>query len=133
MNSSQISWQPVDVAEKRTMASQLEARIRQDIINGQLAPGSRLRLKELADAVRAAGAHETADHDAARDDRHAGGILVGEHGEVGAAHADRGDRGVEAEILARQLDRGTGPAAGHAAEQVELDAGIGGIACVYMV
>ncbi|RUT42396.1 FCD domain-containing protein [Pseudomonas sp. PAMC 29040] len=32
------------------MASQLEARIRQDIINGHLAPGSRLRLKELADA-----------------------------------------------------------------------------------
>jgi GntR family transcriptional regulator, carbon starvation induced regulator len=50
VSSPQISWQPADVAEKRTMASQLEARIRQDIINGQLAPGSRLRLKELADA-----------------------------------------------------------------------------------
>ncbi|MCY1412785.1 HTH-type transcriptional repressor RspR [compost metagenome] len=50
MNSPLINWQPADPAEKRTMASQLEARIRQDIINGQLAPGSRLRLKVLADA-----------------------------------------------------------------------------------
>ncbi|WEK28841.1 MAG: FCD domain-containing protein [Candidatus Pseudomonas phytovorans] len=40
--------QPV-ASEKRTMASQLEARVRQDIINGTLAPGSRLRLKELAE------------------------------------------------------------------------------------
>ncbi|MHC8411299.1 GntR family transcriptional regulator [Pseudomonas sp. Hz4] len=50
MNSPLITWQPTEPAEKRTMASQLEARIRQDIINGQLAPGSRLRLKELAEA-----------------------------------------------------------------------------------
>lgn len=50
MNSPLIIWQPTEPAEKRTMASQLEARIRQDIINGQLAPGSRLRLKELAEA-----------------------------------------------------------------------------------
>lgn len=35
--------------EKRTMASQLEVRVRQDIINGRLVPGSRLRLRELAD------------------------------------------------------------------------------------
>lgn len=48
MNSSLINWQFSEPAEKRTMASQLEARIRQDIINGKLAPGSRLRLKELA-------------------------------------------------------------------------------------
>lgn len=40
--------QPV-ASEKRTMASQLEARVRDDIINGRLAPGSRLRLKELAE------------------------------------------------------------------------------------
>lgn len=40
--------QPV-ASEKRTMASQLEARVREDIINGRLAPGSRLRLKELAE------------------------------------------------------------------------------------
>lgn len=32
------------------MASQLEARVRDDIIKGHLAPGSRLRLKELADS-----------------------------------------------------------------------------------
>jgi len=32
-------------SEKRTMASQLEARVREDIINGRLAPGSRLRLE----------------------------------------------------------------------------------------
>jgi DNA-binding GntR family transcriptional regulator len=50
VNSPLINWQPSEPAEKRTMASQLEARIRQDIINGQLAPGSRLRLKELAEA-----------------------------------------------------------------------------------
>ncbi|WP_282356922.1 GntR family transcriptional regulator [Pseudomonas sp. PS01303] len=50
MNSPLINWQSSEPAEKRTMASQLEARIRQDIINGHLAPGSRLRLKELADA-----------------------------------------------------------------------------------
>lgn len=43
-------WAPQPVAsEKRTMASQLEARVREDIINGRLAPGSRLRLKELAE------------------------------------------------------------------------------------
>ncbi|MNF65236.1 HTH-type transcriptional repressor CsiR [compost metagenome] len=39
--------------EKRTMASQLEVRVRQDIINGRLVPGSRLRLKELADFYEA--------------------------------------------------------------------------------
>lgn len=50
VNFPLITWQTVEPAEKRTMASQLEARIRQDIINGQLAPGIRLRLKELADA-----------------------------------------------------------------------------------
>jgi DNA-binding GntR family transcriptional regulator len=50
VNSPLINWQSSEPAEKRTMASQLEARIRQDIINGQLAPGSRLRLKELAEA-----------------------------------------------------------------------------------
>ncbi|MDR0212318.1 MAG: FCD domain-containing protein [Pseudomonas putida] len=44
--------QPV-ASEKRTMASQLEARVREDIINGQLAPGSRLRLKELAEHYEA--------------------------------------------------------------------------------
>ncbi|NWC93045.1 MULTISPECIES: GntR family transcriptional regulator [unclassified Pseudomonas] len=49
MNSPLINWQPAEPAEKRTLASQLEARIRQDIINGTLAPGIRLRLKELAD------------------------------------------------------------------------------------
>ncbi|OMQ40973.1 GntR family transcriptional regulator [Pseudomonas putida] len=38
-----------EAPEKRTMASQLEVRVRQDIINGRLMPGSRLRLKELAD------------------------------------------------------------------------------------
>ncbi|WP_051414755.1 GntR family transcriptional regulator [Zestomonas thermotolerans] len=38
-----------EVHEKRTMASQLEARVREDIISGRLAPGSRLRLKELAE------------------------------------------------------------------------------------
>lgn len=35
------------------MASQLEARVRQDIINGRLAPGSRLRLKDLAESYGA--------------------------------------------------------------------------------
>jgi DNA-binding GntR family transcriptional regulator len=34
--------------EKRTMASQLESRVREDIISGRLAPGSKLRLKDLA-------------------------------------------------------------------------------------
>lgn len=53
VNTPLINWQSPDTAEKRTMASQLEARIRQDIINGHLAPGSRLRLKELADAYDA--------------------------------------------------------------------------------
>ncbi|MDB5981975.1 MAG: GntR family transcriptional regulator [Pseudomonas sp.] len=38
-----------EALEKRTMASQLEVRVREDIINGRLVPGSRLRLKELAD------------------------------------------------------------------------------------
>ncbi|MEB6590013.1 FCD domain-containing protein [Pseudomonas asiatica] len=47
-------WAPQPAAsEKRTMASQLEARVREDIINGHLAPGSRLRLKELAEHYEA--------------------------------------------------------------------------------
>lgn len=48
MISPQLNWQPAETVDKRTMASQLEAQIRQDIISGRLAPGSRLRLKELA-------------------------------------------------------------------------------------
>lgn len=48
MISPQLNWQPAETVEKRTMASQLEAQIRQDIISGRLAPGTRLRLKELA-------------------------------------------------------------------------------------
>ena len=40
---------PTELSDKRTMASQLEAMVRQDIINGRLVPGTRLRLKELAD------------------------------------------------------------------------------------
>jgi GntR family carbon starvation induced transcriptional regulator len=40
-------------ADKRTMASQLETRVRQDIINGRLLPGSKLRLKELAESYGA--------------------------------------------------------------------------------
>jgi len=39
--------------EKRTMAAQLEARVRDDIINGRLLPGSRLPLKELAEYYQA--------------------------------------------------------------------------------
>jgi GntR family carbon starvation induced transcriptional regulator len=50
VNAPLTLWQPGDPGEKRTLASQLEARIRQDIINGHLAPGSRLRLKDLAEA-----------------------------------------------------------------------------------
>ncbi len=34
--------------EKRTMASQLEEQVRRDIINGNLKPGSKMRLKELS-------------------------------------------------------------------------------------
>ncbi|WP_455922732.1 GntR family transcriptional regulator [Pseudomonas putida] len=45
--------QTEDSHEKRTMASQLEVRVRQDIINGHLAPGSKLRLKELAESYDA--------------------------------------------------------------------------------
>jgi len=48
MNLIENTPEQPEVVEKRTMASQLEARVRQDIINGRLAPGSRLRLKELA-------------------------------------------------------------------------------------
>lgn len=47
-------WAPqLPASDKRTMASQLEARVREDIINGRLAPGSRLRLKPLADHYEA--------------------------------------------------------------------------------
>jgi GntR family transcriptional regulator, carbon starvation induced regulator len=49
MNRAERWVEQPEVSEKRTMASLLEARVRQDIINGQLAPGSRLRLKELAE------------------------------------------------------------------------------------
>ncbi|WP_281687938.1 GntR family transcriptional regulator [Pseudomonas citronellolis] len=49
MNRAERWAQQPEVSEKRTMASQLEARVREDIINGRLAPGSRLRLKELAE------------------------------------------------------------------------------------
>lgn len=40
-------------ADKRTMTSMLEARVRQDIISGKFPPGSRLRLKELASSYEA--------------------------------------------------------------------------------
>ncbi|WP_449430856.1 GntR family transcriptional regulator [Pseudomonas putida] len=50
--AERLSAQP-EASEKRTMASQLEARVRQDIINGRLAPGSKLRLKELAESYDA--------------------------------------------------------------------------------
>jgi GntR family carbon starvation induced transcriptional regulator len=36
------------MSEKRTMASLLEEQVRRDIINGQLKPGSKMRLKELS-------------------------------------------------------------------------------------
>ncbi|GLU37316.1 FCD domain-containing protein [Pseudomonas sp. NBRC 100443] len=49
MNRAERWAEQPEVSEKRTMASQLEARVREDIINGRLAPGSRLRLKELAE------------------------------------------------------------------------------------
>jgi len=49
-----LPWPPAaDNGDKRTMASQLEVRVRQDIINGRLAPGSKLRLKELAESYDA--------------------------------------------------------------------------------
>lgn len=53
MNNLERWTEPLEVADKRTMASQLEARVRQDIINGKLVPGSRLRLKELAESYDA--------------------------------------------------------------------------------
>ncbi|MED5611670.1 MULTISPECIES: GntR family transcriptional regulator [Pseudomonas] len=49
MNRAERWAEQPEASEKRTMASQLEARVREDIINGRLAPGSRLRLKELAE------------------------------------------------------------------------------------
>ncbi|WP_231709029.1 GntR family transcriptional regulator [Pseudomonas denitrificans (nom. rej.)] len=49
MNQAERWSQQPEAPEKRTMASQLESRVREDIINGRLAPGSRLRLKELAE------------------------------------------------------------------------------------
>lgn len=54
--SQEERWasQPIS-SEKRTMASLLEARVQEDIIMGRLAPGSRLRLKELADHYDAGG------------------------------------------------------------------------------
>lgn len=53
MNQPERWMESVEGADKRTMASQLESRVRQDIISGRLAPGSKLRLKELADAYDA--------------------------------------------------------------------------------
>ena len=53
MNHPIARPQTEDSHEKRTMASQLEVRVRQDIINGHLAPGSKLRLKELAESYDA--------------------------------------------------------------------------------
>ena len=49
MDSIKVGLDKTGLVDKRTMASQLEARVRKDIINGRLKPGSRLRLKELAD------------------------------------------------------------------------------------
>jgi GntR family transcriptional regulator, carbon starvation induced regulator len=47
-------WSEItEAVDKRTMASQLEARVREDIINGKLVPGCKLRLKELADSYDA--------------------------------------------------------------------------------
>lgn len=53
MNPLERGADSAEGADKRTMASLLEARVRQDIINGRLAPGSKLRLKELAESYDA--------------------------------------------------------------------------------
>ncbi|MCY1284638.1 HTH-type transcriptional repressor RspR [compost metagenome] len=53
MNHPERWTDRLDAPDKRTMASQLEARVRQDIIDGRLAPGSKLRLKELAESYDA--------------------------------------------------------------------------------
>ncbi|MCY1283292.1 HTH-type transcriptional repressor RspR [compost metagenome] len=53
MNHPERWTESAEAADKRTMASQLEARVRQDIINGKLTPGSKLRLKELAESYDA--------------------------------------------------------------------------------
>lgn len=53
MNRPEHWFDRSEVLEKRTMASQLEVRVREDIINGRLAPGRRLRLKELAESYDA--------------------------------------------------------------------------------
>ena len=52
---NQPSPQLTDIAhiEKQTMAAQLEALVRSDIINGRLMPGSRLPLKTLAEHYQA--------------------------------------------------------------------------------
>ncbi|MGC1333546.1 GntR family transcriptional regulator [Pseudomonas sp.] len=48
-DTSPLTYGPlIEPSAKRTLASQLESVIRQDIINGRLLPGSRLRLKALA-------------------------------------------------------------------------------------
>ncbi|MDE1169279.1 MAG: FCD domain-containing protein [Pseudomonas sp.] len=48
MTQHQAWLAEAEPTEKRTMASQLERLVRQDIINGRLKPGTKLRLKELA-------------------------------------------------------------------------------------
>lgn len=53
MNQAPRPGDIAELTEKRTMASQLEWRVRQDIINGKLVPGSKLRLKELAESYDA--------------------------------------------------------------------------------
>lgn len=53
MNQAERWTEEATGADKRTMASQLETRVRQDIINGRLVPGSKLRLKELAESYDA--------------------------------------------------------------------------------
>lgn len=53
MNQPERWMESATGADKRTMASQLEIRVRQDIITGRLPPGSKLRLKELAESYDA--------------------------------------------------------------------------------
>lgn len=53
VNQSEALLPEADASDKRTMASQLEMRVREDIINGNLRPGAKLGLKELAESYDA--------------------------------------------------------------------------------
>ena len=84
-------------------------------------------------ALGQAAATKATDHHPAREHADAGGLVIGVHGEVCAAHADGCHGGVETEALARILDCTTRDAARHTLAEFKLELAVGRVGGVHLV